>query len=191
MSEPWYSPEQLMVSLGITLPLFLFYGFRIYNSWLEQRASLKFFLNADKVEEFVAQHLTLPSQIHLTRTVLDLRLSSIWSAFDEDLLSLRRSMRGDVYSIILIGFIGTLVGISSAFSSILYDFSSQGVGGPGEAIKRLLGSGIATALVSSLVAAALGVAAMSFLTFTEKRVSQARTLLMKKCAEVCASLHRE
>ena len=43
MNAPWYQPSQILLALGITLPFFLYYGYRIYGLVLDHRAALRRF----------------------------------------------------------------------------------------------------------------------------------------------------
>ena len=41
MSDSWYSPAEMAVALGVTLPLFLYFGYRIYSLVLDHRAAMR------------------------------------------------------------------------------------------------------------------------------------------------------
>ncbi len=181
--KPWYDPVELALSLGITLPLFFFYAWRIYAGIMKHREGLRFFC-ADELGE------------HLEELKADLKLeelsgeslrgeflsAAVWNLYEERLGSVRRALRADAHTVILLGFFGTLVGVVGAF----YGFSlpEGGAPSPVQIIHRLLRGGLATALVSSLVASVLAGLAITYLSLTEEKTARARRNLLKALREV-------
>ena len=177
----WYHPAQIVLALGVTLPLFLYYGYRIYNLVLDHRAALRRFLDADTGARLVQEALReKPPAAHAGGLAVQLALAEVFAEFERDLGSRRRALRTDSQAIVLVGFIGTLIGVSGAFAS-LASYGSNGSGGALGLLEQLVGGGLATALVSSLVAALLGVLALGYLSATERAVVTARRRLLAAC----------
>ena len=180
-SASWYHPAQITLALGVTLPLFLYYGYRIYNLVLDHRAALRRFLDAGAGARLVQEALRekLPAE-HAGDLVVQLALAEVFAEFDHDLGSRRRALRTDSQAVVLVGFIGTLIGVSGAFASLV-SYGSSDSGGALGLLEQLVGGGLATALVSSLVAALLGVLALGYLSATERAVVTARRRLLADC----------
>lgn len=177
----WYHPVQIVLALGVTLPLFLYYGYRIYNLVLDHRAALRRFLDADAGARLVQEALReQPPAAHAGDLAVQLALAEVFAEFERDLGSRRRALRTDSQAVVLVGFIGTLIGVSGAFAS-LASHGSSGSGGALGLLEQLVGGGLATALVSSLVAALLGVLALGYLSATERAVVTARRRLLAAC----------
>lgn len=186
MAKPWYDPAQLALSLGITLPLFLFYAWRIYSGILRHREALSFLFCPHLVREALeglAENLRLegsePSSLKE-----DLLAALAWNLYEERLGSVRRSLRADVYTVILIGFLGTLIGVVNAFYHLSWSLGAASAS-PSEVVSVLLRGGLATALISSLVASVMAGLAMTYLSHTERRAVQARDSLLRGLLEVC------
>ena len=177
----WYHPAQIVLALGITLPLFLYYGYRIYNLVLDHREALRRFLDADTGARLVQEKLReTPPAGHAGDLAAQLAFAEVFAEFERDLGSRRRALRTDSQAVVLVGFIGTLIGVSGAFASL----ASHGPGNERGALgllEQLVGGGLATALVSSLVAALLGVLALGYLSATERAVVTARRSLLAAC----------
>ena len=180
-SASWYHPAQIALALGVTLPLFLYYGYRIYNLVLDHRSALRRFLDAGARARLVQESLPeKPPAAHAGDLAVQLALAEVFAAFDRDLGSRRRALRTDSQAVVLVGFIGTLIGVSGAFASLASYGSGDGGGALG-LLEQLVGGGLATALVSSLVAALLGVLALGYLSATERAVVTARQRLLASC----------
>ena len=109
-------------------------------------------------------------------------MAEVFTALDHELGTRRRALRSDAHAVVLVGFVGTLIGVSSAFASL----ASQGSDDGREAfglVEQLVGGGLATALVSSLVAALLGVLSLGYLSATERAVVTVRRRILAACRE--------
>lgn len=181
-SASWYHPAQIALALGVTLPLFLYYGYRIYNLVLDHRSALRRFLDAGAVARLVQAALPeKPPAAHAGDLAVQLALAEVFAEFDHDLGSRRRALRTDSQAVVLVGFIGTLIGVSGAFASLASYGGPSDRGGALGLLEQLVGGGLATALVSSLVAALLGVLALGYLSATERSVVTARKRLLAAC----------
>ena len=178
-SVSWYHPVQIVIALGVTLPLFLYYGYRIYNLVLDHRAALRRFLDPAASARCVREkRLAAPAG----DLAVQIALAEVFAEFERELGSRRRALRTDSQAVILVGFIGTLIGVSGAFAS-LASYGPESEGGTLGLLGQLVGGGLATALVSSLVAALLGVLALGYLSATERAVVTARQRLLAACRE--------
>lgn len=177
----WYHPAQIVLALGVTLPLFLYYGYRIYNLVLDHRAALRHFLDAGIGARLVQEKLReTPPAGPAGDLAAQLAFAEVFAEFERDLGSRRRALRTDSQAVVLVGFIGTLIGVSGAFASLASYGSGNDRGALG-LLEQLVGGGLATALVSSLVAALLGVLALGYLSATERAVVTARRSLLAAC----------
>lgn len=180
-SASWYHPAQIVLALGVTLPLFLYYGYRIYNLVLDHREALRRFLDTGAGTRLVQEKLReAPPAGHAGDLAVQLALAEVFAEFERDLGSRRRALRTDSQAVVLVGFIGTLIGVSGAFAS-LASYGSGNERGALGLLEQLVGGGLATALVSSLVAALLGVLALGYLSATERAVVTARRRLLAAC----------
>ena len=179
MNAPWYQPSQILLALGITLPFFVYYGYRIYGLVLDHRAALRRFSNPAGSAILVREARLAAAEGELAA---QLAMAEVFTALDHELGSRRRALRSDTHAVVLVGFVGTLIGVSSAFASI----ASQGSDDGREAfaiVEQLVGGGLATALVSSLVAALLGVLSLGYLSATERAVVTVRRHILAACRE--------
>ena len=178
-SVSWYHPVQIVIALGVTLPLFLYYGYRIYNLVLDHRAALRRFLDPAASARCVREkRLAAPAG----DLAVQIALAEVFAELERELGSRRRALRTDSQAVILVGFIGTLIGVSGAFAS-LASYGPESEDGAFGLLGQLVGGGLATALVSSLVAALLGVLALGYLSATERAVVTARQRLLAACRE--------
>lgn len=187
MALPWYDPRELAFSLGATLPLFIFYAWRIYSCVLKHHEGLKFFMRYEDLRaeiEKLYQSLSM-DDIDLPSLRMDFLASAAWNLYEERVGSLRRALRADVYTVILIGFLGTLIGVVSAFWKLSVG-AGAAVTSPTQVISGLLKGGLSTALISSLVASVLGGLAMTYLSLTEVQAVKARNELLRALREVLA-----
>lgn len=182
----WYAPKELALSLGITLPFFLYYAWRLYSLILDHMAALRFFGREQgavlMVEEAVASALPAGPDVTGGELMLQLGLSSLFTEYERRIGGTRRAIRADIYTVILIGFFGTLFGMAGSFTLIGQQIHA-GLSDPAGLIQGLVKGGMATALVSSLVAAVMGGAAMAYLSFTERAVVEARLRLSRLALE--------
>ena len=179
MNTPWYQPSQILLALGITLPFFLYYGYRIYGLVLDHRAALRRFSKPEGSAELVREARLAAAEGELAA---QLAMAEVFTALDHELGTRRRALRADAHAVVLVGFVGTLIGVSSAFASL----ASQGSEDGREAfvlVEQLVGGGLATALVSSLVAALLGVLSLGYLSATERAVVTVRRRILAACRE--------
>ena len=179
MNTPWYQPSQILLALGITLPFFLYYGYRIYGLVLDHRAALRRFSKPEGSAELVREARLAATEGELAA---QLAMAEVFTALDHELGTRRRALRSDAHAVVLVGFVGTLIGVSSAFASL----ASQGSGDGREAfviVEQLVGGGLATALVSSLVAALIGVLSLGYLSATEYAVVTVRRRILAACRE--------
>ncbi len=179
----WYAPKEMALSLGVTLPFFLFYAWRIYSLVLDHMSALRFFSKDGGVSRMVSDAVrkALPGEgaeasQAVGELLLHMGISALYGEYDRRIGGVRRALRADVYTVILIGFFGTLFGMAGAFS-LIGEKVTQGMANPVLLVEELVKGGMATALVSSLVAAVLGGAAMAYLSFTEREVVEARQRL--------------
>ena len=180
MNPAWYEPAQFINALGVTLPFFLYYGYRIYSLMLDHRAALRRLCDARDSTRLVRELR------HADDITVQLALGEVFMQFDRELGARRRALRTDAQAVVLLGFMGTLIGVSDAFASL----ASFRWGGGREAfglVEQLVGGGLATALLSSLVAACLGVVALGYLAATEGAVASARQRVLAACrADLCS-----
>lgn len=180
-SASWYHPALIVLALGVTLPLFLYYGYRIYNLVLDHREALRRFLDAGTGARLVQEKLREATPAgHTEGLAAQLAFAEVFAEFERDLGSRRRALRTDSQAVVLVDFIGTLIGVSGAFASLASHGSGNERGALG-LFEQLVGGGLATALVSSLVAALLGVLALGYLSATERAVVTARRSLLTAC----------
>ncbi|CAN2042943.1 membrane hypothetical protein [Candidatus Magnetomoraceae bacterium gMMP-15] len=172
--EPWFAPLQVIAALGVTVPLFIYYFWRIYSLILEHRQAF-FHLKGKKWLDNI-----LIENWNKDEISAQLALNNVSLYFDKKLGAIRRSLRADVYIIILIGFIGTLIGMIGSFTTLLMSVGSKGLD-PGIAITSLVKGGLSTALVSSLIAAVMAAVVMSYLSFTEKKLVELKEGLNSDC----------
>jgi hypothetical protein len=172
--EPWYSPLQVLASLGLTFPLFIFYGWRIYNLILEHHHELKDLKKNGWIKQILSEDWNRDEMS------ARLALNAVFFHFDKRLGALRRSLRADVYIIILIGFIGTLLGMIGSFTTLLLAVGQNSME-PSAAIASLVKGGLSTALVSSLIAAVLAVFVMGYLEYTESAVVEIKATINGGC----------
>ncbi len=192
----WYAPKEMALSLGITLPFFLFYAWRIYSLILDHMAAMRFFSQEGGVKGMLEESIrfdAFPAALDAgskgwEQLLLQLGVSTIYGEYERRIGGVRRALRADVYTVILIGFFGTLFGMAGAFA-LIGEKIYGGLSNPGMLVGELVKGGMATALVSSLVAAVLGGVAMAYLSFTEREVSAARQRLAHMVREYLVSLH--
>lgn len=177
MNAPWYQPSQILIALGITLPFFLYYGYRIYGLVLDHRAALRRFSSPRGSAELVREARLAAAEGDLAA---QLALAEAFTALDHELGSRRRALRADAHAVVLVGFVGTLIGVSSAFASLASHGSVDDRGAFG-LVEQLVGGGLATALVSSLIAALLGVLSLGYLSATERTVVAVRRRILAAC----------
>ena len=181
--EPWFSPLQILLSLGITSPLFVYYSWRIYCLIIEHHISFSFFENKQWIDDI------LPQNWKKNELTAQLSLNSIFLKYDKKIGAIRRSLRSDIYTIILIGFIGTLLGMIGSFTTLLIAVGSSKLD-PAMAITTLVKGGLSTALVSSLIAAILASVVMAYLSFTEKKLVLLKENINNECLKrYCQSEH--
>ena len=177
MNAPWYQPSQILLALGITLPFFLYYGYRIYGLVLDHRAALRRFSKPEGSADLVRDARLASAEGELAA---QLALAEVFTALDHELGTRRRSLRADAHAVVLVGFVGTLIGVSSAFASIATK-GADSERGTFVLVEQLVGGGLATALVSSLVAALLGVLSLGYLSATERAVVTVRRRILAAC----------
>ncbi|MES9902648.1 MAG: MotA/TolQ/ExbB proton channel family protein [Sedimenticola sp.] len=183
MNEPWFSPAQLFASLGMTLPLFFYYGWRIYSQIIDHVKGVRKLIDEEYLAAMVRAN-QLAEQPDKTTT--DLTIAAIGSEFDSKIGCHRRALKIEAHSAILVGFLGTLVGVSGAFAALT--MKTRGTD-PLAMMEGLIKGGLATALVSSLVAAVLGVIVYTFLSLTEEKVTRVRQSLLRAMHwELCKKL---
>lgn len=174
--EPWFAPAQIYTALGITLPIFIYYAWRIYSMILEHGQAFKNLKEGAWLDEILLEGW------NKSEMAAQLALNSVFLRFDNTLGFIRRSLRADVYIIILLGFIGTLIGMITAFADLLLSIGDKGMD-PATALTALLRGGLSTALISSLIAAVLACLVMGYLSFTEKRVVKLKEEVNADCFE--------
>lgn len=174
--NPWFAPLQVITALGVTVPLFIYYAWRVYSLILEHRQAFSQLQDKRWIDNI------LTDGWNRDELEAQLALSSVFLQFDKGIGSIRRSLRADVYIIILIGFIGTLLGMIGSFTTLLMSVGTRGLD-PAIAITTLIRGGLSTALVSSLIAAIMAVAVMSYLSFTEKKLAELKDQLNTDCLE--------
>lgn len=175
MTMPWYSPEQLAISLGVTLPLFFFYAYRIYSLWLDHGRALTDFNRLKYVNDLCAkQNINAKRELDTQFAIAD-----VVGTLDRDLISRRRALRSDAHIIILIGFFGTLIGVLGSFTSLV-TLGTEAIQ-PVDLVKGIIQGGLATALVSSVVAVCISGVVLTYLSITEKRVATARLNVLNAC----------
>ncbi len=174
--NPWYEPLQIIAALGVTGPFLILYAYRVYSKILEHRGALQDLAKDDWIDRF------LPLGWNRDELSTQLALNSVYLEFDQRLGSVRRSLRSDVYAIILIGFIGTLTGMLGAFTTLLLSVGSQGLD-PAHAVTSLIRGGLSMALVSSLIAAIIAAIVMGYLSFTEIKPVVLKARLNRVCFE--------
>jgi hypothetical protein len=174
--EPWFSPVQLLASLGVTVPLFIYYTWRVYSLILEHNDAVKQLNNKSWIDNILTDGW---NEDNITS---QLTLNNIFLYFDSKLGSVRRSLRADIYSIILIGFIGTLLGMIGSFTTLLIAVGAKGLN-PAVAITTLVKGGLSTALVSSLIAAIIACIVMSYLSFTDRKIVELKGKINKTCLD--------
>ena len=179
MNAPWYQPSQILLALGITLPFFLYYGYRIYGLVLDHRAALRRFSEPEGSAELVREARLAATEGELAA---QLAMAEVFTALDHELGARRRALRSDAHAVVLVGFVGTLIGVSSAFASLASQGSDDGREAFG-VVEQLIGGGLATALVSSLVAALIGVLSLGYLSATEHAVVTVRRRILAACRE--------
>ena len=181
--KPWYDPVELALSLGITLPLFLFYAWRVYAGIIKHREGLRF-LCAGELGEYLERLKEDLKVKELSEASLrgEFLSAAVWNLYEERLGSVRRALRADAHTVVLLGFFGTLVGVVGAFYGVSPPEGETA--SPLELIHRLLQGGLATALVSSLVASVLAGLAITYLSLTEEKTIRARKNLLKALREV-------
>jgi len=172
--EPWFSPIQILLSLGITSPLFVYYSWRVYCLILEHHMSFLFFEDKQWIDDILSQNWKK------NELSAQLSLNSIFLKYDKKIGAIRRSLRADIYTIILIGFIGTLLGMIGSFTTLLLAVGSSKLD-PTMAITSLVKGGLSTALVSSLIAAILASVVMAYLSFTEKKLVFLKENINNEC----------
>lgn len=183
--EPWFSPFQIITSLGVTVPFFIWYSWRIYNMVLEHRLAFQ------HLQTEIWMDSILQKGWDMNEAATGLAMNSIYLYYDKKLGYIRRSLRADVYIIILLGFIGTLLGMITSFMTLLMSMGNKGID-PTSALTSLLKGGLSTALISSLIAALLACLVMGFLSFSEKGVVRLREKLNTACFNrYCQSGTRE
>ena len=172
--EPWFSPLQIILSLGITSPLFVYYAWRIYCLILEHHMAFSTFEDKQWIDK------VLPQNWKKDELSAQLSLNSVFLKYDKKIGAIRRSLRADIYTIILIGFIGTLLGMIGSFTTLLLAVGSSKLE-PSMAITTLVKGGLSTALVSSLIAAILASVVMAYLSFTEKKLVYLKESINNDC----------
>jgi len=172
--EPWFSPLQIILSLGITSPLFVYYAWRVYCLILEHHTAFSSFEDKQWIDK------VLPQNWKKDELAAQLSLNSVFLKYDKKIGAIRRSLRADIYTIILIGFIGTLLGMIGSFTTLLLAVGSSKLD-PSMAITTLVKGGLSTALVSSLIAAILASVVMAYLSFTEKKLVYLKESINNEC----------
>ena len=174
--EPWFSPIQIIASLGLTVPLFIYYAWRIYSLILEHGNALKELSNKKWMDHILTDnwnHDDITSQ---------LTLNNVFLHFDKQIGSIRRSLRSDIYSVILIGFIGTLLGMIGSFTTLLLAVDASGMN-PAKAITTLVRGGLSTALVSSLISAIMACIVMAYLSLTDRSIVELKERINTICLQ--------
>jgi len=174
--EPWFSPAQVIAALGITVPLFVYYAWRVYSLIIEHSHAFNELKNKSWLDKLLMQGWNKDD------ISAQLTLNSIFLNFDKRIGSIRRSLRSDIYTIILIGFIGTLLGMIGSFTTLLLAVGSKGLD-PTLAITTLVKGGLSTALVSSLIAAIIASIVMGFLSFTDRKLVDLKDEINIICLE--------
>jgi hypothetical protein len=172
--DPWFSPIQIFASLGLTVPLFVYYSWRIYSLIVEHGMAIGQLNSNGWIDSILSGNW---NQDDITS---QLGLNNVFLFFDKKIGSIRRCLRSDIYSVILIGFIGTLLGMIGSFTTLLLAVDSSGVN-PTKAITTLVKGGLSTALVSSLIAAILACIVMSYLSLTDRRVVELKAKINGIC----------
>ncbi len=172
--KPWFAPLQIITALGVTVPVFIAYAWRIYQQILKHQAAFRLLGSTAWVDAILEDGWTLSD------VSAELTLNNVLLQYDQALGVIRRNLRADVYIIVLIGFIGTLFGMITAFTTLLMSVGKAGLE-PSAALTALLRGGLSTALVSSLVAALMACIIMAFLTFSEGRVAALKSQLNSLC----------
>ncbi len=167
--RPWYDPQQLFVSLGITLPFFIYYCWRFYSSVADHRDGMKI-LDGDAW----LGEILLPKW-NEDQISSQLAMSHVSAKVDTTLMSIRRRMIFDSNILVLLGFIGTLLGLLTSFENLSFANNE-----PLSAIGKITG-GLGTAVVSSLAAAILAIFERGYLAGTEKAVASLKKKIIKKC----------
>ena len=174
--NPWFAPLQVITALGFTVPFFVYYAWRVYSLILEHRQALFQLRNRKWINSILTEGW------NRDELAAQLALSSVFLQFDKRLGSIRRSLRADVYIIILIGFIGTLLGMIGSFTTLLMSVGNKGLD-PAIAITALIRGGLSTALVSSLIATIMAAVVMGYLSFTERKLVELKDGLNTDCLE--------
>ena len=163
---PWFSPIEIVLSLGLTLPLFAFYAWRDYSLMVDHHHML--FSLSQKPKSWVTGYWReikkgdeMGAKLAITCVTLHL---------NDSLVSIRTRLKADAYILVLIGFIGTVLGMISAFWSLLGSMAAHNLD-PAKAISTLIQGGLATALVSTLIGSILAMAIYAYLSLTEKQVA--------------------
>jgi hypothetical protein len=174
--KPWFAPLQIITALGVTVPVFIVYAWRIYQLILKHQAAFRLLGSTAWLDEILEHGWTLND------VCAEMTLNNVLLRYDQALGVIRRNLRADVYIIVLIGFIGTLFGMITAFTTLLMSVGKGGLE-PSVALTALLSGGLSTALISSLVAALMACIIMAFLTFSEGRVAALKSQLNSLCLD--------
>jgi len=172
--EPWFSPIQIFASLGLTVPLFVYYSWRIYSLIVEHGMAMGQLKQKGWVTSILA------GKWNQDDISSQLSLNNVFLHFDKKVGSIRRCLRADIYSVILIGFIGTLLGMIGSFTTLLLAVDSSGMN-PTKAITTLVKGGLSTALISSLIAAILASIVMAYLSLTDRSVVELKEKINGLC----------
>ena len=182
--QPWFTPLQLLTALGITVPLFVYYTWRLYSLVIEHDQGIKSFEDFSWVNDLLDNYWTI------TQISAQLSISRIFLRYDTEIGSLRRSLKGDVNNIILVGFIGTLLGMLGSFASLILFIGNEALN-PATLISALIKGGVSTALVSSLIASILAVLVLWYLSHTEKQLAVIKEKLTAHVYAIYMETHTE
>jgi hypothetical protein len=172
--KPWYAPIQVAAALGITVPFFIYYAWRFYSLVLEHHQAYRHLSQKKWIHQILVKNW---NQDEMTA---QLSFNCIALYFDKKLVSIRLSLRVDAYNIILIGFIGTLMGMIASFTTLLTTMGNSGLN-PGVAIATLIRGGLSTALISSLIAAIMAAIVMGYLSITERKLVKLKYEVGSEC----------
>lgn len=183
--QTWYAPQQIILALGVTLPIFLLFGWRLYGLLLDHRQALRRWSATEAMRQAIAQAGYSVARNEVER---QLALARLFAGFDLDIASRRRALRADAQNLVLVGFVGTLIGVMGAFAGLVGPTAGADIPG---LLRALIDGGLATALVSSLVATLLSVLVHSALSRSEYRLAALRRDLLSLCQQLSPSLEKQ
>jgi len=181
--DPWFSPIQMLTSLGLTIPLFIYYAWRIYSLILDHGIAIKQLKEKDWIDSI------LTPDWQQNDIISQLFLNNVFLYFDKKIGSIRRCLRSDIYSVILIGFIGTLLGMIGSFTTLLLAVEMNGIN-PANAIVTLVKGGLSTALVSSLISAIMACIVMGYLSLTDRTIVELKEQINNICLNHCKKINK-